>query len=122
MAFIQIERIFDDIHVWANFAPNDDIIGFGQQTFDEVLARIDADNHVEIKAVFDDVRASGGEDCLLTFEINPDGCDGISDFKAEALGHELTLGCYFVFAEGGGLAGVFSWARAIDRIVSQPIR
>lgn len=107
MAFIQFDDTVGEMHVFASFGNKDTLIGFGDEAFALVLDRIHADNQVEIRAIYDNIRKSDLEDYTITFNVaDGDYPHGVSELKATVMGVEYVLGNYFVFAEGGGADGL----------------
>ncbi|MGO4569608.1 hypothetical protein AB4Z52_32335 [Rhizobium sp. 2YAF20] len=119
MAKIQFDDIGSDDNemlVYGLFSTGEEIISFGDRGLAEILTRIQEDNHFEVKAIYEDVKASGLTDFKISFEIEEDGnTSGVFDLKAVVDGHEFHLGCYFVFAEGNGVHGLLSGVRIRER-------
>lgn len=106
MAQIQFDDIDGEIHVYALFTSGVEIIGFGDTAFASVLNQIEDGNHFEIRSIYDNIRSSDLADYTITFNIEEEDSGSVVDFKAIVAGREHYMGCYFVFAEGGGADGL----------------
>lgn len=92
--------------VYGFFSDGHELIVYGDAGLAEVLTRIDEDNHAELKMIYDDVVDAQLTGFKISFEIDESGSGGVSELKAVVDDHEFFLGNYFVYAEGGGAAGL----------------
>lgn len=109
IANVQFDNIEGDIHVFASFDSEPDVIGFGLGTLAEVISRVPVDNRFEIKSVFEDMQSNSLPGYVITFQVD-ENCRqrGVLDLKVVVDGHQFDLGSYFVFAEGNGMTGLRS--------------
>ncbi|MDI5930171.1 hypothetical protein QBK93_36935 [Rhizobium leguminosarum] len=110
MAKIQFDDIGADdgqMLVYGLFLDGDELIGHGDQGLADIMARISEDNHMEIKAIYDDVKASSLGGFNISFDVDETGeTSGVSNLKVILDGHAFELDWYREFAEHNGMLGL----------------
>ncbi|MBY3389196.1 hypothetical protein [Rhizobium laguerreae] len=110
MAKIQSDDIGSDdgqMLVYGLFIDGDELIGHGDGGLADVLALIDEDSHMQVKAIYHDVKASGLGNFHVSFDVDETGeTSWASDLKVVLDGHAFELGGYRDFAEHNGMLGL----------------
>jgi hypothetical protein len=107
MQFDDIDADDGQMLVYGLFHNGDELIGHGDQGLADIMARISEDNHMEIKAIYDDVKASGLGNFNISFDVDETGeRSWVSNLKVVLDGHAFELGWYRDFAEHNGMLGL----------------
>jgi hypothetical protein len=116
MAYVQFDRLMGSTHVFGRFENKEQVIGFGKVALDEILEQIVPGNQFEIRALYSEFRKIRLVGAKMSFDIDED-CDryGVYNLEASIQGHGPDLGCYFVFAEGGGAYGLIRYVRQLAK-------
>ncbi|TBC84260.1 hypothetical protein [Rhizobium ruizarguesonis] len=110
MAKIQFDDIGADdgqMLVYGRFLDGDELFGDGDQGLADILARVSGDKHLEIKAIYNDVVASGLGNFRISFDVDEtDDTSWITDLIVVLDGRAFELGWYNEFAEHNGMLGL----------------
>ncbi|UIJ85294.1 hypothetical protein LZK77_16390 [Rhizobium leguminosarum] len=110
MAKIQFDDVGADdgqMLVYGLLLDIDELIGHGDQGLADIMTRISEDNHMEIKAIYQDVKASGLSNFNISFDVDETGdTSWISNLKVVLDGHAFELCGYRDFAEHNGMLGL----------------